>query len=73
MDELHLLIAYDINKIFSCNFGLTFQLCQNLTNDVVTHGILKTFHHWLAIIKIKSRGELCCNYDGQCIWQMVGW
>ncbi len=38
----------------------------NLTNDVVTCGTPKAFHHRLVIIKIKSKGQLCCKYNGQC-------
>jgi hypothetical protein len=68
MDELHMLIAYDINKIFNCNFNyISIMWIKCLTNDVVTHDTSKTTHHWLAIIEIKSKGKLCCNYDDQCI------
>jgi hypothetical protein len=45
----------------------------NSTDDVVTHGIPKKSHHWFSILEIKSRGQLCCNYDGQCIWPLVRW
>ncbi len=53
----------------------TFQLCEVecLTNDVLTFGTPKTIHHWSAIVEIKSKGKLCCKYDGQCIWPMVRW
>jgi hypothetical protein len=30
----------------------------------MTCGTPKAFHHWLAIVEIKSKGKLCCNYDG---------
>jgi hypothetical protein len=74
MDELHLLTMYDINKIFSCNFDyISTMWIECLTNDVVTHGTSKTFHHWLTIIEIKLKGKLYCNYDVQCIWPLVGW
>jgi hypothetical protein len=74
MDEHHLLTTYDVNKIFSCNFDyISTMWIECLTNDVVTGGTPKTFHHWLTIVKIKSKGRLYYNYDGQCIWPMVGW
>ncbi len=74
MDEFHPLTMYDVSKIFNYNFNyISTMSVEYLTNDVVGHGTPKTFHHWSTIVKIKLKGKLCCNYDGQCIWPMVGW
>jgi len=44
MDELHSLIAYDVNKIFNYNFDYISNMSiECLTNDVVTHGTPKIF------------------------------
>jgi hypothetical protein len=70
MDEFHLLTMYDINKVLSSNFDyISTMWIECLTNDAVTHGTRKTFHHQLTMVEIKSKGKLCCNYDGQCIGQ----